>query len=419
MALASRSARIFVAWALAAAAAAPTVLRAQPLYHLTAGLSAGATDNSQAVSAQAGPVADGFVMARAGASLLLTTQKSVNTIAYTFGGTTYLGGSQPRSLSNGLSWTAAVTPTGATNLTVGANITHARLSTIDAFSGGRAGEVMMLGTRPAGALYFLSAGALESFSWTPSPSWHLTQGLTFYAFRPLDPRSATPQSLGFDNTLGLARVWARDELGLSLRLGQTYSREVRVDDVVLARSHRSDIADALATWRHEYTQNWSTELAGGAFAVHVPDLALTIVEPSGHATVTYNSPGHGAALHGAHTATPNIFIGDTVLRDQVELSGFTCLDRFEQLRLRLLVGYEHDRAVQARGSTSGAADVLHLRTGLSYATNGPLTFSLDYTFLDQRGGDFMPGMPVPFQTFRRNMVMASVEARFPYQEPPH
>lgn len=382
---------------------------AQLEYRLSAGSSAGVSNISGSQSgATAGVQTDVFLMARAGAQLEYAGRLVQNQAAYAFAATWWVRG-QTWSLSHTLNLSSAIQTSATTQVTLGGSATLSQLSLADTVA---AADPQTVGARPAGTQEFAAFDAHEAFAWQLNGAWRLDQLLDGRLFRPIGDNPGSSQNESLALTLGIARLWQRDQAGLQTRVGVIETGGVApVGQAQGIPGRESEFAETLLTWRHDWTPTWTSEIGAGALVLHVPgnDTSLT---PAGSATAAYHNTGQELELRAARTVEPNVYVGAALERDLVSVRAGLPIGRWQALRLDAMVDVEHDSGAGTLGGPTSTANILFLQAGAHYQPGNMFVYRLQYTFRDQFSASAAPGTS-PFSAFSQQMVMFTVEVRYP------
>jgi hypothetical protein len=392
-------------------------------YRLEATLSAGVTDNALAVPAgEPGAHADVFVLGRAGAALLFNLPNAEHRLAYALSAQGQRRETTGRMLAHALSWHMLATPTDSLHYNAGVEARYTSTASIETLlpqaapppsvaPSGTAVPPAMSSTQPGAPLTFLTgvAGSSMAYVW---PEWRLDAGLTGRALIPRVPAHGPPRGLDAEAQLGFARTGILYQVGLMGHAGYSRTAELRMGDMLLVTAHDSRRADAVVAWHQEITRVLASQLEAGALAVRI--LGRTVVEPSGRAVLTWREGRDEVRLLAGRSAAPNLLVGETLLTDQAALAAAVRWGRWNRMLLSGQLGYEHNRIVSGTGPNA-AANVLTGRASLAYDTERGVVFALEGGYTDQRatGPRPEPGQYRPLVSFRRTVVMLTVEFQYP------
>ena len=183
-----------------------------------------------------------------------------------------------------------------------------------------------------------------------------------------------------------------------LQTGQTTSESMSRTFVEMAMN-----------WHHDWTPDLSHELSAGFFLMQ-SDGATPL--PAGSAGVSWHRFGNEIVLRAGQSAESNIYIGAAYERRFVTLSLGLPINRRETLRLSADTNLEHDSITANSTGGQGSANVFAARVALRWQPGETFTYGLEYSFRDQRAATIATGTSF-FSSFRRQMAMLTIEARYP------
>ena len=380
---------------------------AQVEYHVVAGGLIGASDNPRSLQDGAGAQTEGFVTAEGRLELGYIGRLTRERIAYGIMATSWTGNALGSSLAHTLNLASEIQAGPETRITLNGAAALMQLSMLDATA---ATNPQTAGPRPAGDQKFLSLSAGEALSWQLGRSWSMAQSLDGGMYRPLGsaPGVASNKSL----TLGTAlnHLWQRDSGGLRGRLGAiTTESNTQAGQPTIA-SPDSQFAQLESTWRHEWTAELSHELSAGVLFLRMDGVHAFPVES---AAILWRRGGGDIGLHAEQSVGSNIYVGTVYQRSLVSLNISLPLDRYELLRLLAAADLEHDSASAVANGAGGTANVFAMHIGLHWMPGNTFTYGLDYTFRDQRASAAASSGASEFASFRRQLVVFSIEAQYP------
>ena len=381
---------------------------AQLGYRLFAGSSIGISDTSSPAGTTAGPQPDGFVMARAGAQLDYAGRLAQDRAAYSFMATWWLRGTQGSSLTHILNLSSVIQTSAATQVMLGASATLSQLSLGDTVA---AANPQTFGAIPAGTQEFAAFDAYDIFAWQLNSAWRLDQMLDGRLYRPIGDNPGTAQNESLVLALGIARTWLRDQAGLRTRVGVIEIGEAAPAGAPVIPGYKGEFAEALLSWRRDWTPTWTSQLGAGAFVLHVPGSNVGPT-PAGSATVSYRNTGQELELRVARTVDPNVYVGAALERDLVSLRAALPIGRWQAFHLDAMADLEHDSGAGTLGGPTSTADIFFLQAGASYQPGNMFMFRLQYMFRDQFSASAAPGTS-PFAVFRQQTAMFTIEAHYP------
>jgi len=382
---------------------------AQLAYRLSAGSSIGISDISGSQSgATPGTQPDGFLMARAGAELDYAGRLAQDRAAYSFVATWWLRGTQGSSLTHMLNLSSVIQSSAATQVTLGASAMLSQLSLGDTVA---TANPQTFGAIPVGTQEFAAVDANEAFTWQVNSAWRLDQMLDGRLYRPIGDNPGTAQNESLVLALGIARTWLRDQAGLRTRAGVIETGEAAPAGAPVIPGYKSEFAEALLSWRRDWTPTWTSQLGAGAFVLHVPG-SYTGPTPAGSATVSYRNTGQEIELRVARTVDPNVYVGAALERDLVSLRAALPIGRWQAFHLDAMADLEHDSGAGTLGGPTSTADIFFLQAGASYQPGNMFMYRLQYMFRDQFSASAAPGTS-PFAAFRQQTAMFTIEVHYP------
>jgi hypothetical protein len=347
-------------------------------------------------------------MARAGAELDYAGRLTQNRAAYSFMATWWFRGTQGSSLTHMLYLSSAIQTSAATQVTLGGSATLSQLSLGDTVT---AANPQTFGAIPAGTQEFAAFDAYDIFAWQFSSAWRLDQMLDGRLFRPIGDNPGTAQNESLVLALGIARTWLRDQAGLRTRVGVVETGEAAPVGAPVIPGYKSEFAEALLSWRRDWTPTWTSQLGAGAFVLHVPGGNMGPM-PAGSATVSYRNIGQELELRVARTVDPNVYVGAALERDLVGLRAALPIGRWQAFHLDAMADLERDSGAGTHGGPTTTADIFFLQGGASYQPGNMFMFRLQYMFRDQFSASAAPGAS-PFAAFRQQTAMFTIEVHYP------
>jgi len=351
-------------------------------------------------------------MARAGAQLDYTGRLSRERAAYAFAAVWWVRGTQSTSLTHMLSLSSVIQSSAATQVTLGGGAMLSQLSLADTVAGS---DPLTVGARPAGTREFAAFEAHEAFAWQVNGPWRADQLLDGSLYRPIGDSPGSGQNESLTLGLGIARTWLRDHAGLRTRVGVIEIGEVAPAGLAVVPGGDSEFAEALLSWKHDWTPNWTSEIGAGALVLRAlgSDTALT---PAGSATLAYRYASQELEFRAARTVEPNVYVGAALERDVVSLRAGFPIGRWEAFRLEAMADLEHDSGAGTPGGPTSTANILYLQAGARYQPGSMFILSLQYMFRDQFSASAAPGTS-PFSAFRRQTAMFTIEVHYPPDVP--
>lgn len=407
-------------WQLLAVAVLPATL-APPAaagtldYELGAGAFVGVTDNALgAPNGTPGSGSDVLILGRLDAGLNLTRQFSEHRLAYAFTASTYVRQSGGDILSNSLAWQAGFQPLTSLRLTASVSATQGRLTSLDVASSSATGGLSTgpTGPRPAAPLLYATVDAREGLSADLSPRWRFLQSLAVEGFWPLEADTQSPNSYSGELGLGIERTFTRDGVSFNTRGLAMQSSQVSFQGVEVSPQYRTYVAEGDLGWRHSFSPVWSDYISGGGMIVKSSGGSSARFEPAGLAELNARGETNEVSLRVERTATPNVMAGNIYLSSRALVNASAGLGRTQKLQLRGSASFDRASAIGATGENQGGASVWLAQIVMTYGVPGPILFSLEYSFTDQRGDPPASSGAPAFSSFRRNLVMLGIEVKY-------
>jgi hypothetical protein len=400
-----------------------------------AGASAGWTDNILNVpsltmnspATAVGPEADWFFDLRPGLALTTGVPRAIQRLAYTFDATLFASHNEANSYQNRVDWAGFFLPTKTMELFINASLTQGRLNTFNLTQ--PTGAVAM-GVVPAGGTTYVGSSLMELLSWEFEPNWRFVESLAFNSYAPIDPK-LSPDTFEVDTHFAVERGLRHDAFALDLRLDYSMFTAVHgpVSDPtfptglnpngVIAPGLQQVITVLVGKWRHDFGRFWNLELdLGGLAVVPANGSGSPIWQPAGLAAIRYQHLYAAGELIYAHTASPNLLVGEIFAIDSVSLHAAVPFGIKSHLTLAASGGYQRG-SILAFESINGAAtgtvavsDLFLADATLTWTPRHEVSAYLRYSYVDQIGsGNPNPSLEPP--TFARNTIMLGVMGTYP------
>jgi hypothetical protein len=376
-------------------------------YRISAGSSTGIATNAASQSNGSATGLDGFETVQGRLQVSTVGQYTRNQLAYGLGATTWFRGTQGFSLSQTLGLGSTIEAGPATIITLDGSATLMQLSMLD--TSASTVDPQTVGPRPAGNQLTLALQAGEGITWQPSPSWRLGESLQGRLFRPVHRDVAVAENKGLTVEAQLSYVWTQDTAGLRGRAGEVWAGST---GNATTSNPNSQFAEGSVGWTHQWTEEWSHDVAAGVVALRVGDTDARLA-PSASAGVLWRRLGNVIELRAGQGAESNVYVGTAYDRRFVGLRVGVPINRLETLRFLVDGNAEHDWTTMPDGSEA-SANVYAGRIGLSWQLSGSFSAALDYSIRDQHASS-TGSAPSTFASIRRQMAMLTVEARYPSQ----
>lgn len=367
----------------------------------------GWTDNAQSSPDNAVPgvpekAADALAVLSPGILLTRGTRGSVQRFGYTTSVTLYWHERDANTWSNRLEYQGLFDLDPRTSLLLGQSATATRAWTATVLTPAGASE---LGATMQGTGTMLTLTTDELLSHDLSESLRGWQSVRFSYGTPVDDEThpySTDTLLG----VGIERSFRFDAVGGELRA--EYGT-VSPGDI------RQLASTAVAIWRHDWGRQLASRLEAGVMRVDRLGSRRHFWHPSAMAALFYAEDWGAAELSYAHRATTSVTLGQTLLIDEVRLSGVVPLVGERTLVAAGSAGYQRGRIIEEDASPGARLDVTLADLGLAWQVAPALALGLRYQHVRQLSDATRPPQPLSFQ---RNTVMAGLSIRLPPETEP-
>ncbi len=398
--------------------------------HVTASGNVAVTDNLFSVSSDGNREADIYTQVRPGVLGTWETPRMVQTLAAEAEVLEYANHSPgDPSLTLRGRWEALFLPTPRTDLGMGAGASTGRANSLTSRSAADQGTIAIA---PAGSSEVRQANAQQRLAWQATKSTR-TSEQAFVRWAATNDDLAMPtttNSVEVGATFGFDRQFA--ENGVGLEVGGSLLRLERIAPAGQvgepSRLDRQLNPHATASWRHDYSRAWSSQVTAGIVYVnpygtdpHNPTATDRTAQPYPVFSVTgaYTDVWGGATLTAGRSVTPNLFIAqntvneEAVARLQLPLHALDSSPRARdpQWALRGTVGFDRSQLIDnTTALVQGSFDVARADVALQWHPAPSQTYALRYEFLYQHG-DTIGTLVSP--TFYRNTVFFEFSFRYP------
>lgn len=341
--------------------------------------------------------------------LVLATEQPnfLQRLSYTYSADLFFAASGSNTYSNRLEWNGFVVTSPTTSLSLSA---AAAQSSYDAANRQTSSATTAVAAALPGTGSFVDATTGEEFAAEVSPAWTLMQGTHLELGTPLGSAAPAPTGFAADEHVGGERAWEHDAAGIDFRAGYSVvSNAVNADGTSTGTLHQLTNAMVL-TWRHDFGRYFSSRAEAGEEVVLQLTRHSQLWTPTGLLMVGYAREEGSAYLSYTRTAALNALLGQTLLVDEVRLSGALPLDRRAHWVVATSTGYQHGRLIEATGDLATHVNVLLADVALSWQALDQLTLSARYQYFDQRSGAARPPLPL---SFVRNTVMLTATLEIP------
>jgi hypothetical protein len=399
-----------VAVALAGASSVG-LARAQTTLHVTGSTTLAYTDNllaapSHPPSGEPGPLRIWYWTVSPGLELYHDSELSRYLLSYAHGFTFYLGharatANSDTALARGI---FSLSPFDEMTLAVGATRTQTALTALQA-------DAAHLGQLPSnGQSTLLLLDATENLTHEFSPSWLGHQSLSFTVAEPTAPAPG-PMRYSVTEVVGADYARSRDAIGFEMEATGYHSFALHRGGEDIAQQRYLATGPTLR-WRHDLSDQWASELHGGATGVYWMDGNRPLAAyPVWGGSLQWHRQETTVAASYARTVAPNLLTNQVYVSDVLGLDGRILLWPSAHVAFVTSHRYSTNQLVGGQG-TNGHVRVQGwlLETGIGWFSAAGPTITLTYRRFQQFGAPVnAPGLP----DYTRNLVLLSLEGRFP------
>jgi hypothetical protein len=368
------------------------------------------------------PEWDGFGSITPAIELVLETPRTTNTLTYAFNYRFYFVHHEANAISNSVAYTLGATVSRNVEFTFGLSGAQTQLSAFDVVGSGQTARPL---ATPTGNNYLLTGVVNESLSVATSELDNFSEGASFSATDNI-PNGGSMSSTSTNTetqtylasaTLNYDHSFERDTLGATIG-SDAGIFPVTATGGVLTPAHVDLVHRATLDWHHDFNEDWSSSISGGALVAYEAETLSPTWQPTGTATLNYENRRGSAALEYAHSAQPNVLLGEMTLADAVTLDGSIPLAA-TGLDITGSSEFLASRPLLAEGGFGQTTYSVLVDAALGYQKDPlPLRFELRYQLNRQFAlSDPIPGQPaVP--EIRRTNVELDVTYFFPHAPPP-
>ena len=360
---------------------------------------------------------DFFFQLRPGIAYTTGAARAVQRLAFNFNADLFVLHPQGNSYTNTLDWNGFFIPSKKTELMVGLQSQEGRINTLNLQN---TADATGLAVSPslATSTTFFTQGANEALVDHLTKQWNFAQALTFLAFIPLSPRTL-PDTYTTTVDLGAERLFALDAVGVDLRSEYVvYGATRDTTTGTVAPLQQQVIDSAIARWRRDWSNFWSTEAALGLImAMNAADGSERIWQPYALAVARYFNERATGELRYEHSIVPNPLSGATFVADQATLRVTVPLPQKTRLFLSGSGGYEHAQLYN-QDSTGGqrtglvaTAEIALADASLTWQALPYLGVFARYEYYRQFGHPSDLGFMQP--NIERNIVLIGVAGIYP------
>ncbi|HLK40239.1 MAG TPA: hypothetical protein VKU41_25985 [Polyangiaceae bacterium] len=262
---------------------------------------------------------------------------------------------------------------------------------------------------PPGSGSFLSAAVNELVSFDLASRWRANEAAAFAEQTPLfdtvAPRTFVP-SLRAD----LERSFDAGTIGPEARAEYSAVQGSLAPDGTALGLQQQVIVAGLALWRRDWGQFLTSRAEVGAMRVQRLTTGRGFWGPAGGVSLAYVPATGDAELSYDHRATTNLFLGETLLVDEVRLRGALPLPGARDFVASASVGYQYAKILDENAQPAAHVGVLLADAGLGWELAPTVLLGLRYQHITQASDTRVPPLPL---SFVRNTVLLGATFRFP------
>ena len=398
--------------------------------HATASGNVAVTDNLFSVSSNGNRESDVYTQIRPGVLGTWATPRMVQTLAAEAEVLEYANHSPGNpSLTLRGRWEALFLPTPRTDLGMGAGASTGKVNSLTSRS---SADQSTIAITPTGSSELRQADAQHRLSWQATKATRTSeQAFVRWAATNDDlPMPTTTNSVEVGAAVGVDRQYEKN--GIGFEVGGSLLRLERISPSVQggqpSRLDRQLNPHATASWRHDYSKAWSSQVTAGI--VYVNPYGIDPYNPTAtdrtaqpypvfSATGAYTEVRGGATLTVGRSVAPNLFIAqntvneEAVARLQLPLHALDSSPRARDPQWSLLgtIGFDRSQLIDSTtAQVQGSFDVARADIALQWHPAPSQTYALRYEFLYQHG-DTIGTLVSP--TFYRNTLFFVFSFRYP------
>jgi hypothetical protein len=318
---------------------------------------------------------------------------------------------------NRLEWESVFFVSPQVNLLLGASATQDHHHTANTVS-----NVSATAARAffPGTARFIMARAEESLAVGFGPFWESRQTSTLALQTPLFGEGS--QSFEWANSVGVDKLWRDDALGPLLRFDYAYITDSFDPETLLPAGGQAQIITGAAlVWRHDWGRYFTHRLEAGVVQVDRLTRGGRYRSPAGGASIAYANDDALADVSYRHTVTTDLYLGQTLLVDDISLHAAIPLDKDATVWLGASAGYQDGRMLDLDGELATPVDLILGDIGLAWQVEDEIRLALRYQHVEQMapgGDDYARSLtepqllPLPV-SYVRNTIMLSATFELP------
>jgi len=360
----------------------------------------GLTDNAQSAPDNSVPgvpekKADGFGILAPGLAVSGGSRRVLHRLGATTSVTLHYSERDADTWSNRLEYQGLFALHPRTSLFLGANAMTTR-----AWSASLISPATELGATLQHSGTTLSLAAEEQLSHDLTRSFSGTQSARFAFGSPLEGERR-PYSTDTLVGVGLERTFRGDAVGAELREELATISEPRV---------RQLTSTGVAIHRHDFGRSFTSRLEAGVLRVDRLTSGRHFWHPSALAALAFAEQGGSAELRYSHRAATSVQVGQTLLVDEVRLTGVLPLVQPRTLVLAGACAYQRGRVIEEDASRGARLDVTLVDLALAWQAAPGLGLGLRYQHTRQLSDGTVPPDPL---SYRRNTLLAGATLSWP------
>jgi len=393
--------RLWVAGLLAVFALAARPARARLIYELAPLVGGGATENITATSdGTTDRFTDGFVQVSAVGRARYQARMADSAFGYRIMLTRYAKESGLNTIAQSLMATSSLNLTARLTLRLFASGELTQTSAVNSIPDPATAQPQ--GAVALGRAYY-AISASEDMSYSATPRTNFGETLSFARVNFLDNgiQTTTTNGVTTKHTVGSPATSVITGLlyGRYARGRETFSLTGMISDSIAEAPPLTDpnmvvdplsighvfLAQLLAGWGHEISQTWSSQVQAGPAVIFKID-GPTVLSPAALVSFGYSRLPWFMSFTASQAPTPNLFISEATVSDQVIARVAMPLGRSENLYVGAFGSYIYARLATEGGSLTRAYDQFQGGGSLFYhSQRSPIGGALTYTALSQRG----------------------------------
>lgn len=339
--------------------------------------------------------ADAFMVLSPGVEWMRGSPGEVHRVALITSLTLYYEQGDANTWSNRAEYSGLFDLAPRTSMLLGADASATRAWTATAFGPATASEIA---ATAQGRSTQLTLGVDELLSHDLSKSLRGWQGARFAYGTPID--GDAPWSTATSGSVGLENSFRIDALG----------GEVRAEYGTVSTGTRQLTSAAVAIHRHDFGRWFTSRLEAGAMRVDRLSSGRHFWHPTALAALAYIGDWGGAELAYSHRATTSVQLGQTLLIDEVRLTGGIPVVGERTVVVAGSAAYQRGRVIEEDASRSARLDVTAADLGVAWQATPGFSLGVRYQYAKQVSDGVAPPDPLSYQ---RHSVLAGFALRLP------